>query len=157
MNVQDLKEVVRTHPMLAGLPEDVVELAAGCAHNVVFAEGALLFAEGDTADTLYLLRRGRVAIEVHTPAQAPLVIETVGAGDAVGWSWLIPPYRWRFDARAIEPVGAVALDGTCLRGKAEADPAFGYALLQQITAVILDRLQATRVRLLDLYEAPRGA
>ena len=151
-----IAEVVSSHPLLAGLPEPVVTEVAGCARNVAFATGALLLAEGDPADWLYLVRRGQVAIEIHAPERGTIVIETVGPGAVVGWSWLIPPYRWHFDARATEPVGAVAVDGACLRAKADADPAVGYALMTRISAVLLDRLQSTRLRLLDLYGTTGG-
>jgi len=147
----ELPELVAAHPLLAGLPGDAVARVAGCAQNVAFDPGALLLAEGDPADTLYLVRRGRVAIEVHSPGRGAIVIETVGPGDVVGWSWLVPPYRWHFDARAVDSVGAIAVDGVCLRDKAEADPTLGYALMKRVAAVLLDRLQMTRVRLLDLY------
>ena len=112
-----LAELVSAHPLLAGLPGEAVASVAGCAQNVSFNPGDLLLAEGDPANTLYLLRRGRVAIEVHSPGRGPIVIETVGPGAVVGWSWLVPPYRWHFDARAVEAVGAVAVDGACLQGK----------------------------------------
>jgi CRP-like cAMP-binding protein len=118
---------------------------------VAFDAGRLLLAEGDEATTLYLLRRGRVAIEVHGGDRRTMVVETVGPGQVVGWSWLVPPCTWSFDARAIEPVGAIAIDGACLRAKAEADPEFGYAILKEIAQLLLERLQATRLRLLDLY------
>ena len=88
---------------------------------------------------------------MHEPGRVPLVIDRIGPGQAVGWSWMFPPYRWHFDARALEPVGAISVDAECLRAKAEADPAFGYLLMKRIAAVMLDRLQATRVRLLDVY------
>ncbi len=123
-----LAELVSTHPLLAGLPGDAVASVAGCARNVAFDPGSLLLSEGDAADTLYLLRRGQVAIEVHSPGKGPIVIETLRPGAAVGWSWLVPPYRWHFDARAVGAVGAIAVDGACLRQKAEADPVLGYAL-----------------------------
>ncbi len=146
-----LAELVSAHPLLAGLPGQAVASVAGCAQNVSFNPGDLLLAEGDPADTLYLLRRGRVAIEVHSPGRGPIVIETVGPGAVVGWSWLVPPYRWHFDARAVDAVGAVAVDGACLREKAEADPELGYALMKRVATVLLERLQMTRLRLLDLY------
>jgi CRP/FNR family transcriptional regulator, cyclic AMP receptor protein len=149
--IEDLAALVARHPLFSGVPGDVAQLVAGCAHNVAFDAGETLLVEGGAADTLYLLRRGRVALEVHAPGRGPLVIETVGPGAAVGWSWLYPPYRWHLDARAIGPVGAIAVDSECLRAKAEADPAFGYELLRRVGAVLLDRLQATRIRLLDLY------
>ncbi|HXX91004.1 MAG TPA: cyclic nucleotide-binding domain-containing protein [Acidimicrobiales bacterium] len=148
---EDIAELVAHHPLLAGLPGDTIDHVAGCARNVALAAGELLLAEGEPADTLYLLRRGRVALEVHGPGRGRLVVETLRPGDAVGWSWLFPPYRWHFDARALEPVGAIALDGACLRAKADEDPAFGYELLRRVSAVMLERLQATRLRLLDLY------
>ena len=147
----ELVELVSAHPLLAGLPGDAVAGVAGCARNVAFDPGVLLLAENDPADTLYLLRRGRVAIEVHSPGRGPIVIETVGPGAVVGWSWFVPPYRWHFDARAVDAVGAIAVDGSCLRHKAEIDHALGYALMKRVAAVLLERLQMTRVRLLDLY------
>jgi CRP-like cAMP-binding protein len=147
----DIAALVAHHPLLAGLPGHTIDHVAGCARNVAIDTGQLLLAEGEAADTLYLVRRGRVAIEIHTPGHGPLCVETLGPGDALGWSWLFPPYRWRFDARALEPVGALSVDGTCLRDKADADPVFGYALMKRVAAVTIERLQATRLRLLDLY------
>ncbi len=151
-----LAELVSAHPLLAGLPGDAVANVAGCAQNVSFDSGDLLLAEGEPSDTLYLLRRGHVAIEVHSPERGPIVIETLGPGATVGWSWLVPPYRWHFDARAVDAVGAVAIDGACLRQKAETDPLLGYELMQRVAAVLLERLQMTRVRLLDLYGTGSG-
>jgi CRP-like cAMP-binding protein len=116
----------------------------------------LLCVEGASADTFYLLRRGRVSLEVHAPGRGAVVIETVEPGAVVGWSWLVAPYRWTIDARARSRVGAVAIDGACLRSKVDADPALGYALLSRIATELLARLQATRVRSLDLYAQPGG-
>ena len=149
--IEDIAALVAHHPLLAGLPGDTIDHVAGCARNVAFDTGQLLLSEGQAADTLYLVRRGRVAIEIHGPGHGSLWVETLGPGDTLGWSWLFPPYRWRFDARALEPVGAVAVDGTCLRDKADADPVFGYELMKRVAAVTIERLQATRIRLLDLY------
>lgn len=151
MKASPVAELVLDHPLLRGLPAGQVGPVAGCARNVALRPGEMLLREGGAADTFYLVRRGRVAIEVLSPASGPVVVETVGPGGCVGWSWLFPPYRWHFDARALEPVGAVAVDGACLRSKADSDPALGYALMTRVSAVLLERLQATRVRLLDLY------
>jgi CRP/FNR family transcriptional regulator, cyclic AMP receptor protein len=151
-----LSTLVADHPLFRDLPGDAVGPVAGCARNVAFAPGELLLVEGEPADTLYLVRRGRVAIEVRSPTQGSIVIETVGPGSVVGWSWLVPPYRWHFDARAQTDAGAIAVDGACLRAKAEADPELGYALMKRVATVLLERLQMTRVRLLDLYGTPRA-
>jgi CRP-like cAMP-binding protein len=137
--------------VFAGLPTEYLTLIAGCAQNVGFEEGDLLFREGDAADTFYLVRRGRVALEQHTPERGGIVIETADPGDVVGWSWLFPPYRWHFDARAAENVRAIAFDGACLRGKCEEDKALGYELMHRFAQVMIDRLQHTRFRLLDVY------
>ena len=133
----DIPALLKAHPVLAGLPGEVLDELVGCARNVAFKTGALLLTEGETADTLYLVRRGRVGLEVHSPGHGTRVIETAGPGDAVGWSWLIPPYTWQFDARALEPVGVVAVDGACLRAKTAADPALGYALMQRVAGLLL--------------------
>ena len=154
--ITPVSDLVRDHPLFAGLPPDDVAPVAGCARNVAFRPGQLLLHEGARADTFYLLRRGWVSIEVHAPATGQIVIDTVGPGNCVGWSWLFPPYRWHFDARALEPVGAVAVDGACLREKADGNPQLGYQLLSRVSAILLDRLQSTRMRLLDLYGDDRG-
>ncbi|MGA8295525.1 MAG: cyclic nucleotide-binding domain-containing protein [Acidimicrobiales bacterium] len=146
-----MNELIAETPLFSGLGASAIDLAAGCATNVAFDEGERLLLEGEEADTFFLIRRGQVAIQVRRPSGKPIVIETIGPGKILGLSWLVPPYRWHFDAVATEPVGAVAIDGLCLRKKADEEPAFGYAILQRIAQVLLERLQATRTRLLDVY------
>lgn len=154
--MSSIDELVGVHPFAAGLSVEHLALMAGCAQNVAFDAGTLLCAEGESADTFYLLRRGHVSIEVHQAGRGPIVIETVGPGDAVGWSWLVAPFRWTFDARALDPVGALAIDGACLRAKSFEDATLGFALLSRVSQELLERLQATRIRLLDLYGESRG-
>jgi len=149
--VHALDELIASSPVFAGLPAEYLTLIAGCARNVGFDDGDFVFREGEVADTFYLVRRGRVAFEMHTPDRGGLVIETADAGDVVGWSWLFPPYRWHFDARAVEDVRAIAFDGACLRGKCVDDPRLGYELMQRFAQVMIDRLQHARFRLLDVY------
>jgi CRP/FNR family transcriptional regulator, cyclic AMP receptor protein len=154
---EDIAELVANHPVLADLPGDIASLVSGCAHNVAVTTGDRLLVEGEPVDTLYLLRRGRVSLEVRAPGRGPLVIDILGPGTAAGWSWLFPPYLSRFDARAIEPVGAIAVDAECFRAKMESDHTFGYALLKRFASIMLDRLEATEMRLLDLYgDVPAG-
>ena len=146
-----LDELLAESPVFAGLEPDQLEFIAGCAQNVAFEQGRRLFREDDPADTFYLVRRGRVALSTHVPARGDVTIETIEPGEIVGWSWLFPPYTWHFDARAVEDVGAVAFDGACLRGKCEADHALGYELMRRFAQVMIDRLQHTRMLLLDVY------
>jgi CRP-like cAMP-binding protein len=133
-----------------------LEVLAGCASNVRFAEGEVVFREGDEADTFYLIRHGTIALETFVPTRGPVTIETAGPGEVVGWSWLFPPYRWHFDARALSLVRATAFDGACLRGKCEADTALGYDLMRRFAQVMIERLQWTRLRLLDVYGSRRS-
>src|SRR5690349_14197944 len=102
-------------------------------------------------DTFFVVRHGTVAVGNFVPPRGELVIETLEAGDLLGWSWLFPPYRSHFDARALSPVRATQFDGACLRDKCAADPAFGYGLMSRFAQVLIERLQWTRLRLLDIY------
>jgi CRP-like cAMP-binding protein len=149
--VQTLDAILAEVRMFAGLPPETLELIAGCGSNVGFGDGELLFKQGQPADTFYVLRRGGVALEVFVPARGVVVIETIEAVDVVGWSWLFAPYRWHFDGRALDEVRATAFDGACLREKCDADPALGYALMSRFAQVMIERLQWTRLRLLDVY------
>lgn len=149
-----IDQVVAEMPAFAGLDPADLELIAGCAVNRVFEAGDYLAQEGDPADSFYLIRHGRVALEVVSPTKGGLMIATLGEGAIVGWSWLFPPYRWTFDARALELTRTIHFDGACLRGKCDADPRLGYQLMQRFAAMMLDRLQATRLQLLDVYGAP---
>lgn len=149
-----IEDVLREHPFTTGMrPEHLRELA-GCAREVLLAAGTFPIREGDAADTFYALRDGAVAIEVHAPS-GPLVVQTLHAGDVLGWSWLFPPYRSAFDARVVEPARALAFNAPCLRGKAERDHELGYALMLRMARVFTSRLAATRLQLLDLY-GPRA-
>ena len=149
--MQTMEEVLGSHPFFAGLNAGAMRLIAGCASNVHFAEGEFLFEEGHEANQFWVIRRGRVAMQLESPGQGAIVTDTMDEGEVVGWSWLVPPYRFFADGRAVTPVSAIALDGACLRGKCEADPELGYQLLKRVTSVMYQRLQSTRIRLLDLY------
>jgi CRP/FNR family cyclic AMP-dependent transcriptional regulator len=138
-------------PALEGLAKPQLELIAGCATNIRAAAGEYLFREGERADVFYAIRRGGVALELHVPARDAVTLETLHDGDLLGWSWLFPPYRWQFDGRALEPTALISFDGACLRGKCEADHELGYELMSRFAGVIIARLQATRLRLLDVY------
>jgi CRP-like cAMP-binding protein len=149
--MRTIGQLLPDHPFFSGLDAGALTVLAGCARNVSFAPGEYLFRTGQPADQFFVVRRGRVALEVHSPATGTMVVDTADAGDVVGWSWLVPPYTWLFDARAAEPTGAVSFDGRCLRDKCEEDPRLGYELMKLVSQVMLTRLTAARVRLLDVY------
>ncbi len=155
--MEDLGRLIRAHPFFADLAPDHLQLVVGCAANRRLTAGQMLFQEGAPADHFFLLREGRVALELNVPQRGPFVFETIDEDEVLGWSWLLPPYRWHFDARAVTNLRYFAFDAKCLRGKMEADHELGYVLMQHFLPVIVDRLQATRVRMLDLFGAGRGA
>jgi CRP/FNR family cyclic AMP-dependent transcriptional regulator len=151
MTMDTIETLLRGVPFFEGMTDEQLALLAGCATNRRFEAGELLFREGEQADTFYAIRHGTVGLEMYVPARGSIMIETVQEGEVVGWSWLFEPYRWHFDARALELVRATAFDGACLRGKCDADPAFGYDLMSRFAQLLIERLQWTRLRLLDLY------
>lgn len=153
--MQTLQQELAAHPFFHSLEPDMLQLLAGCGSNMYCAQDQYLFREGDPANTFYVLREGAVALETSGAQHGTLTVETIAAGEVVGWSWLFPPYRWHFSGRAVEPVHAIALDGACLRGKCETDHDFGYAMMKRFASIIVERLQATRLQALDLYAPPR--
>ncbi|MBN2227601.1 MAG: cyclic nucleotide-binding domain-containing protein, partial [candidate division Zixibacteria bacterium] len=131
--------------------EAQLELLVGCASNVVFKAGEFIIREGEDADKFYVIRHGKVLIETHMPQKGTIIIRSREAGEILGWSWMVPPYRWHFDARAVELTRAIALDGKCLRGKCEDDHDLGYEIMKRFALIIAERLEATRLQLMDIY------
>jgi len=154
MEVKGLDHIIRQHPMFADLSEKFCSLLCGCAQNTRFDAGTYLVREGDPADRFYLIRHGRVALDMNMPGRGAVTFQTLGEGDIVGVSWLIPPYRWNYDAKALALVRAVALDAACLRGKCEADHDFGYDMMKRFVPALVQRLHTTRLQMLDVYGNP---
>jgi len=150
-----LDAVVLEAPVFSALAPAHATQLAGCAQTAGWDDGEMLFREGDAADAFYIVRHGRVALELFVPNRGALTIETIEPGEVVGWSWLFSPYKWHFDGRAVGGVRAIAVDGACLRGKCDDDPVLGFELMRRFSQVMLERLQATRLRLADVYGNPR--
>ena len=145
------------HPWIAGMSSDEVRLLAEHAEEVRHPARKRIFAEGDPADRFWLIWSGRVALDLAVPGRGTVLIETLSAGDILGWSWLFPPYRWRFGAVAVSEVRAAEISATAIRAHCDADSAFCADIFRRVSVTAVDRLQATRLRLLDLYGTPRGA
>lgn len=156
VKIDGLDKLLAEHPFFSELDESIRELIAGCAANEVFQAGDFIYREGEKMDKFYVIRRGRVALDVHVPGKDPLVIETLQEGDILGWAWLIPPYKAAFDARAEQLVRAVSLDAACLRKKCEDDHMVGYEMYKRFLPVVAERLKAARMQLSDLYGNPKG-
>jgi CRP-like cAMP-binding protein len=138
-------------PFLQGLTAHQLAQIAPCASDAHFNGGTFIFREGEEATRFFLLTHGVVALEIHVPGRGSHTIATVHAGEALGWSWLVPPYRWHLDARALEPSAAIAFEARCLRAACDADHDVGYEVVTRCATIIVQRLQATRLQLLDVY------
>jgi CRP/FNR family cyclic AMP-dependent transcriptional regulator len=147
-------DMLAAQPFLAGLPDDNLERLSYLTSRSVFHTGNRVFSEGSRADRCWLITRGKVNLDTHVPGRGDVVVETLGAGCVLGWSWLFPPYRWHFGAVAVETTFALGLDGTGVRRLCEQDHQLGYELTSRFMQVVVERLQATRMRLLDLYRIP---
>ena len=151
--METLEPILAKHPFLKGLDPRHLKILVGCASNVRFNAGQFLFHEGEEANEFYMIREGKVAVQIQGAERGPIIVQTIGEGEVLGWSWLIPPYRWRFDAKALELTRAIALDGKCLRTKSEDDHDLGYELLKRFAGIIVERLEAARLQLLDVYKS----
>lgn len=151
METETFEKTLAAHPFFEGLEAPHLATVVGCTMNVKFEAGEFIFREGTPADRFYVLRHGTVGVEVFVPGRGAVTLETLNAGEVLGWSWLFPPFKAHFDARALTLVRALALDGACLRGKCEDDPAFGYGLMKRFAPVLIQRLDAARMQLMDLY------
>ena len=149
--MQTLEPLLASHPFLKNLNPEHVKLLVGCATNKVFNPGEFLSQEGEDADLFYFIRDGKVVVEIYSPEHGPITIQTLDGGEILGWSWLVPPYRWRFDDRALETTRAIVMDGKCIRQKCENDHSLGYEMMKRFAEIIADRVEATRLQLLDLY------
>lgn len=149
--METLERILSEHPFFEALDPEYFKLLVGCASNVRFEAGSYLFRQGEEANQFYLLRHGRVAIEIKQPQCSPVVVETLEKDDVLGWSWLVAPHYWHSDGRAVEVTRAIALDGKCLRTKCEQNHDLGYELLKRFIGIIEQRLQSTRMQLLDVY------
>ena len=150
MEIESLDRIVCEHPFFAGLDQSFCRLVSGCASNVRFEPGEYLCHEGGATDRFFLIRHGRVALQIAAPGKGAMTFQTVGEGEIVGVSWLIPPYHWTHDAKALDPVRAISMDARCLRDKCEADHHLGYELMKRFVPVLVQRLQATRLQVLDV-------
>lgn len=149
--METLEKVLAEHPFVKGLEKEHIQLILGCAKNVVFEAGKYLFKENEEANSFYIIRNGKIALEIYSSKKGAIIIQTVGEGEMIGWSWMVPPYRWKFDARAIELTRLIELDGTCLRNKCESDPKLGYEIMKRLANVFEQRINSLRLQFLDLY------
>ena len=154
METRRLAQIVMQHHFFVGLEEDFCDLVSGCARNVRFEAGSYLFRKGEPANEFYLIREGQVGLQVSAKGGKPVTFQTVGNDEVVGLSWLIPPYRWSFDAKAMTRIRAIGIHAVCLRDKCDADHDLGYEMMKRFMPVLIGRLDAARLQALDIYGVP---
>jgi len=151
IETEPLAARVALHPFLAGMNRAQLALLTDCAMATHFKNGQTILREGEFANRFYLIESGKVVLESGTGSGKPLVIETIGPGDLLGWSWMFPPYVWQFTARAVEPTTAVFFYGTILREYCEKDHSLGYELFKLMSVVMMKRLQGARKQMLSVH------
>jgi CRP/FNR family transcriptional regulator, cyclic AMP receptor protein len=142
---------VALHPFLAGMNHTQLALLTDCAMASHIKSGQIIFREGEIANRFYLIESGKVVLESGNDSDVSLVVDMIGAGDLLGWSWMFPPYVWRFTARAVDPTEAIFFYGTILREYCERDPSLGYELLKRMAPVMIKRMQAARDKMLAMH------
>jgi CRP-like cAMP-binding protein len=147
--MEPFERTLAQHPFLAGMERRYLRQLASLASNKSFKALQMIFHEGNPASEFYLIGKGKVAIETALVGCDAIPIQTLGAGEVVGWSWLLPPYEWHYSARALEPTQVIALDGVALRSRCEEDHDLGYEIMKRFALVIVQRLAATRARFLS--------
>ncbi|MBT3921163.1 MAG: cyclic nucleotide-binding domain-containing protein [Nitrospina sp.] len=149
--MKSLESILANHPFFENLEDKYLDLITGCASNVRFEAGEFIYRQGDEANSFYVIRQGKVALEVCPPGKKPVTVQTVSDGEILGWAWLVPPYHCQFDAQAVELTRAIVLDGKCLRKKCGEDHALGYELLSRLLPVMGQSIEAMRIQLSDVY------
>jgi CRP/FNR family cyclic AMP-dependent transcriptional regulator len=149
--MQSLAPILEKIELFMGLRPEDLELIAGCAANVHYPAGTFAGHAGDEADRFWVIRKGKIALELFVPGRGAITIATMSEGDVVGFSWLLPPYRLQFDIHALTPTRALLFDGRCVRGKCATDSRFGYELLSRFSRIMAARIHATSLQLLDIY------
>jgi len=149
--MDNLEGIVSQLDVFRGLGSRHLALITGCAANVRYASGEFLGRLGAQADRFWVIREGRVALQLEVPRQHAVTIDTLSHGEVVGFSWLLPPYRLQFDIKALDPTRALLFDGECLRKKCEVDTTLGYELVKRFAGIMVDRIQTMSMQLLDVY------
>ncbi len=155
VKISNLDKSLSEHPFFEDMDAEIQKIIAGCARNERYEADAIIHHEGDKADRFYLVRGGVVSIELHVPGHEPVVMDSVHEGEVFGWSWIIPPYRNTYDARAVKLTRLVSLDAKCLRKKMKKNHELGYELLKRFIPVMAHRLSASRLQILDVFGSPK--
>jgi len=143
---------VSDHPFLRGMSPEWVEAVGKGSVDVTYEPGELLFRDGEVADRFFLIFHGLVTVELREPGGRPRAIQTIGPGDVLDWSGIVPPYVWRFDGRAVKETRVVSLNSSALRRSLDTHPADGVRFLRRLLPLIGQRAENARAQLGELRE-----
>ncbi len=149
--MKSISDILKEQAFFEGMPGEMLDYLSGCGQNMHFGPNDYLGKENDSSDFLYIIKKGKVAVEVLHPVHGAVTIRTLGSGEVAGFSWIIPPYRLHFGLKALEHTSVLALNGTCVRGKCEEDYHLGFLLMKNSAIIMNKRLRDTRIQLLDVY------
>lgn len=149
----DLETIITSHPFWNGKAADLGSRLAGAARLLTYAPGAVVFREDGLAQHLHLLISGRVALESVVPVKGVTIFKMLDPGEAIGWSWLLPPHRWQFTARAAAASDIVVIEAAAVRAVAEEQPEFGRELVNRMADVLMTRLESTREKLKQVHSS----
>jgi len=149
------EDYLSTHAFFSGLDDGFINFLANSATEIQLKKGHILFQQGKPADKFYLLRSGLVSVQIPALMGPTLEIQSLTSNQLLGWSWLIPPYRWAFQARALEDSDLLEFDGSAILAHCEEDSKFGYELAKRFAALMSERLDAARQKMMDQWD-PSG-
>ncbi len=152
--MQSIDKYLSAHSFFAGLEDGFMKFLSNSAKELRIKEGDVLFQQGKPADKFYLLRSGQVSVQVPALVGPTLELQVLGEDQMLGWSWLIPPYRWNFQARALEDTELLEFDGSAILERCEEDPKFGYELFKRFAALMSERLDSARQKIMDQWDPP---
>ena len=154
--METLESVVAAMPLFRGLRPEHVQQIVSCAETAQYEAGQFLGRVGEPAETFWIIRQGRVALEIHSAGRGPLTVQTIANDEVIGWSWLVPPHVLRFDIHALTATRALRFDGRRLRELCARDHELGHLLSERISQVLVRRLEAMSMQLMDLYGVQEG-
>ena len=149
--MRSLESIIANHPFFENLEKTYLNQVTGCASNVRFEAGNFIHRHREEANNFYIIRQGKVALDICPPGKKPVTVLTVSEGEILGWAWLVPPYQWHFDVQALELTRAIAFDGKCLRNKCQEDHGLGYELLSRLVPIVGRAMDAAHLQLMDVY------
>ena len=152
MTKQPVAECISEQNFFSGLSPELISFLAGCASGRQIESGQVLFSLGEHADRFFLILNGNIRVEIAAIMGPALKVQSLGSGQILGWSWLIPPHKWSFQARAEAQSSLLEFNGQKVLARCEEDPKFGYELLKRFASLMSERLETPRQIMTARYD-----